>query len=75
MRGTVLTLCRVVVFSAVTVGLLAGCGRRGVPITPEAAAAEEAHRASGSIVPLPGERRDPSKLPRPQRDFILDPLL
>lgn len=75
MRGTVLTLCRVVIVGAVAVGGLGGCGRRGAPITPEAAAAEDAQRASGSIIPMPDQRRDPEKLPKPKRDFLLDPLL
>jgi predicted small lipoprotein YifL len=74
-RGTILTLCRVAVLGLVTAGLLAGCGRKGPPIMPEAAAKEEANRASGSIVPIPGDRTDSSKLTKPKRDFPLDPLL
>jgi predicted small lipoprotein YifL len=73
-RRTVLTVCRTAVLGALVIGVLAGCGRRGPPITPEAAAAEETHRQSGSIVPL-AEHRDPEKLPKPNRPFLLDPLL
>jgi predicted small lipoprotein YifL len=73
-RRTVLTVCRTAVLGALVIGVLAGCGRRGPPITPEAAAAEETHRQSGSIVPQAGHR-DPEKLPKPNRPFLLDPLL
>lgn len=74
MRRTVLTVCRTAVLGALVIGVLAGCGRRGAPITPEAAAAEESQRQSGNIVPLPGHR-DPEKLPKPNKPFLLDPLL
>lgn len=73
MRGTVLSLSRIVIL-AVAVAGLAGCGRNGVPITREAAAAEEANRTQG-LVPVPSQQRESTRLPKPKRDFVLDPLL
>ena len=66
-------LLRTIALLALVAGL-AGCGRNGVPITREAAAAEEANRTQG-LVPFPSQQRESTRLPKPKRDFVLDPLL
>jgi predicted small lipoprotein YifL len=69
-----LSLSRVVAVVLVAGLVVAGCGRRGAPILPEAAAEQEAARSNNLYTALP-KAQSAEQLPKPKRDFPLDPLL
>ena len=74
MRAELMSLSRVVAVLLVAGVAVAGCGRRGPPILPEAAAEQEAARSNELISVLP-KAQSAERLPKPKRDFVLDPLL